>query len=113
VTVELDGVRIESTEELMPDGAPVWRIESPLVLGDTQRGFTGAIDALRLSAVTASETARLPENVEFAVDVPKQLCFDAGGNLDRGVHREPAIVTLVYQDGRTAAIRVGLYGTVE
>ncbi len=113
VTVELDGVRVESTEEVLPDGAPVWRIESPLVIGDTQRGFTGAIDALRLSAVTASETALLPENVEFAADVPKQLCFDAGGNLDRGVHREPATVTLVYQDGRTANIRVGLYGTVE
>ena len=113
VTVELDGVRIESTEEVLPDGAPVWKIESPLVIGDSQRGFTGAIDALRLSAVTASETAILPENVEFAADVPKELCFDAGGNLDRSVHREPATVTLVYGDGRTAAIRVGLYGTVE
>jgi hypothetical protein len=39
--------------------------------------------------------------------------FDAGGNLDRAVHREPVRFALEQVEGRRYPIMVGLYGTVE
>jgi len=110
--VAIDGVWIDP-EEPSDETAPVWSIDSPLVLGDSQSSFVGALDCLVLSAVGASEESRLPETVRFDPGVPAEIRFDSGGNLDRELHREPLSIDLVYEDGRTASVRVGMYGTVE
>ncbi len=113
LALEVDGVRIEPPADTEPETAPVWRIDGPLVIGDAQGGFTGSIDALVLSAIGASESARLPDGVEFSKGTPAQIVFDGGGNLDRAVHREPVRFALEQVEGRTYPIVVGLYGTVE
>jgi len=107
--MELEGIELARAEEQ----APVWSVDGALKIGDAQSGFAGAIDALVISAVSAGAEVRLPEGVRFAPDVPKEIRFDSGGNLEREVHADPVVIGLVYQDGTTATVRVGLYGTVE
>ncbi|MBM3990257.1 MAG: prepilin-type N-terminal cleavage/methylation domain-containing protein [Planctomycetes bacterium] len=113
LVLEVDGVRIDPPEDSEPEMGPVWRIDGPLVIGDAQGGFTGSIDALVLSVIGASESTRLPDGVEFSATTPAQIAFDGGGNLDRSVHREPVRFSLEQAEGRSYAIVVGLYGTVE
>lgn len=113
LAVELDGVVVELEDEAPREGAPVWSIDAPLTIGDPQSGFNGSIDSLVLSAVAASEETQLPEAVRFDPSAPPEVRFDAGGNLDRSVHREPVVITLIYADGKTYPVRIGMYGTVE
>lgn len=113
LVLEVDGVRIEPPKGNEPETAAVWRLEGPLVIGDSQGGFTGSIDTLVLSAVGASESAKLPDFVEFDATTPAEIVFDAGGNLDRARHREPVRFALEQVEGRRYPITVGLYGTVE
>lgn len=108
----IDGVELEPEEPVL-ETLPVWHIAAPLVIGDRQAGFVGSIDSLVISAVAASEEIALPESVRFDPGVPSEIRFDAGGNLDRAAHREPLSVGIVYEDARTAVIRVGMYGNVE
>jgi hypothetical protein len=110
--VEIDGVAVVLEDPVL-ETLPVWPITDALEIGDEQQGFGGAIDALVVSAVAVSEDVALPEGVRFDPGVPAEIRFDAGGNLDRAVHREPLVLTLVYDDERTANVRVGMYGSVE
>jgi type II secretory pathway pseudopilin PulG len=111
--VEVDGVEEARVEE----DAPVWRADGPLVVGDEQSSFRGAVDKLVLSAYAAGEPVRLPETVRFvprkAGEARYAIRFDAGGNLDREVHTAPASIELELEDGDRARVTVGLYGTVE
>jgi hypothetical protein len=51
--------------------------------------------------------------VTFDPATPAEIVFDAGGGLDREVHREPVRLGLEFDDGRKERIVVNLYGTVE
>jgi hypothetical protein len=104
----VDGVELARTDESLP----VWRLQGPLVLGDAQASFAGALDALVIAAVSAGETAALPDSVAFGPDAPGELRFDARGHLDREVHAQPVQFGLTFDDGTSAAVNVGLYGTV-
>lgn len=112
VTLHVNGVALDPEEPAL-ETLPVWSINDPLVLSGGEAGFVGAIDALVISAVAASEEIELPEGVRFDPGVPAEIRFDADGSLDRAVHREPVVVRLIYEDGRDYPIRVGMYGTVE
>lgn len=112
-TVAIDGRVIEPEDGFVEETAPVYPILGPLVLGDVQQAFAGDLDDLVISTVTASDSIRLPEGVLFDPGSAGEIRFDAGGNLDRAVHPDARDIRLVYQDGRTATVRVGLYGTVE
>lgn len=105
----VDGVEEGRTEEVQP----VWRLQGPLTLGDAQASFAGAVDALVIAAVSASELAELPESVALGPNTPRELRFDARGHLDREVHTQRVEFELVFEDGDAAAVVVGLYGTVE
>jgi prepilin-type N-terminal cleavage/methylation domain-containing protein len=95
------------------ESSPVWKIEGPLVISPGIAPFQGAIDNLVISAVAGEEEIRLPKTVAFAKDVPRQILFAPGGELDRFAHREPLRVALEFEDGREVPILVNLYGTVE
>jgi hypothetical protein len=112
-TVSVDGRTIEPEDGWVEETETVWPIGGPLVLGDVESSFQGDLDDLVISAVTASDSIALPEGVVFDPGSSGEIRFDAGGNLDRAVHPDPREIRLVYEDGRTATIRVGLYGTVE
>lgn len=112
VRVSIDGVDIEPEEDVN-ETLPVWYVQEPMLIGDAQAGFVGSIDSLVIGAVAASESITLPEGVRFDPGAPAEIRFDAGGNLDRAVHAEPLVVTLIYEDGNTAPVRIGMYGNVE
>lgn len=104
----VEGVEVARTEEV----EPVWRLQGPLMIGDLQGSFSGAIDVLVISAVAASETAQLPKGVSFGPGVPAEVLFDARGHLDREVHSGPVAFELTFADGSSAPVAVGMYGTV-
>jgi len=104
----VDGVEAARTDETLP----VWRLQGPLVVGDQQASFAGAIDALVIAAVSAGETVALPDTVAFGADAPAEIRFDARGHLDREVHALPVEFALAFENGESAAVTVGLYGTV-
>jgi hypothetical protein len=108
LALEVDGVRVASVEET----AQVWRVDGPLVLSDPRRPFPGRIDELLVRAVTAGETARLPDGVTIA-EAPAAVHFAAGGALDLERHPGPVRIVLAYADGERDTIEVGSYGTVE
>ena len=105
----VDGVVVAE----MQQDQPVWKVDAPLVLSDKTRTFPGSLDTLVISAMAGEEDLALPAGVVFAPDTAKVVRFDAGGGLDRGLHREPAFVRLRFEDGSEAEVRVGLFGTVE
>lgn len=88
-------------------------VKSKMILGGGQRPWEGSLDSLVISAVGAENVSVLPEGVRFHQDSLTEILFDAGGGLDRAQHEGPAVVQLVYDDGRTDTIRINLYGTVE
>ncbi len=100
-------------ENQAPEDASVWRVEGPLVLSGGRTPFPGALDSLVISAVTGAERASLPQGVRFTKETPEVIQFVAGGALDPALHRQPARLGLEFDDGRTEAIQVSLYGTVE
>jgi prepilin-type N-terminal cleavage/methylation domain-containing protein len=104
----VDGVEVGRTEE----NEPVWRLQGPLLVGDLQGSFSGALDALVISAVAASERATLPKGVRFAPNTPLEIRFDGRGHLDREVHARPIVFDLSFDDGTAAPVGVGMYGTV-
>jgi len=106
--LEVDGVLAARVEET----APVWRIDSPLVLSDERRPFPGRVDELCVSAVVSGEAARLPETVRI-VESPPVIHFVPGGGLDRDLHPGSARIVLAYQDGERDTIEIGSYGTVD
>jgi len=115
LVVELDGVEVPGLDGKfgMPEIAKVWQVDGPLVLAEAQQSFPCTLDNLVISAVSASEEVRLPESVHFAPDSPTEIQFDAGGNLDRGVHDGPVSLWVEFQDGTKVEIGVGMYGTVD
>lgn len=104
----VDGLELARTDESLP----IWRLQGPLVVGDDSASFSGALDALVIAAVSSGESAPLPDNVAFGPDAPGELVFDARGHLDREVHAQPVQFSLVFEDGSSAVVTVGLYGTV-
>jgi len=98
-----------------PRETPVWKIEGQLFLGDRRQSFEGSLDSLVVSAVVASESAELPEGVSFAPDAPPLIAFTPEGHLERELHTQPVLFHLVFDDeeGRSAPVRVGMYGTVD
>lgn len=88
-------------------------VESDLVFGGSGTPFPGAIDDFVISAIDGEQQFVLPEEALFAAKTPKLIRFQAGGGLDRRVHREPVQVGLVFEDGEEDWVRVNLYGTVE
>jgi prepilin-type N-terminal cleavage/methylation domain-containing protein len=105
----VDGVLVAQVEE----NQPVWRIEGPLSLSPGRTTWPGALDSLVISAVVAEDASVLPKSVTFAPGAPPEIVFDAGGGLDRRVHREPVRFALQFEDGRSLPITVNGYGTVE
>jgi hypothetical protein len=108
LVLEVDGVRVASVEET----AQVWRVDGPLVLSDPRRPFPGRIDELVVRAVTAGDTAKLPDSVAIA-EAPAAIHFAPGGALDLERHPGPVRIVLAYTDGERDTIEVGSYGTVE
>ncbi len=109
LSIAVDGVEQAAIEE----EARVWRLEGPLVLSDPGRPFPGSIDSLSVSAVLAGEAFELPEGTTLGADAPPFVRFLAGGYLDRRMHPQAILFHVDYEDGKSDAIRVGLYGTVE
>jgi hypothetical protein len=107
--LSIDGEEVARVEET----APVWRLEGPLRLSGERRPFPGSVDSLVVRAVSAEDVLLLPEDVLFAADAPAEIVFDAGGRLARSVHEKPVEVGLELGDGRTAVVRVNVYGSVE
>jgi hypothetical protein len=102
-----------SVVALLAETSQVWKVEGPLVISPSTAAFSGAIDALIVSAVASEERRDLPNGVEFAAGSPREIVFGAGGGLDRGRHREPVRLNLTFDDGREETILVNLHGTVE
>lgn len=92
---------------------PVWRLEGPLVLSPGSAAWPGALDNLVVSAVGGDDETLLPRTVAFAAGAPAEIRFQAGGGLDRSVHREPVRLAIELEDGRKIPILVNLYGTIE
>lgn len=107
--IAVEGVELAA----LPEEAEVLPVKGPLVIGGGQRPWAGSVDSLVISVVGAQEIHQLPSGVQLAPDCPREVVFDAGGGLDRTVHPEPVVIEVQYDDGRTEAVRVNLYGTVE
>ena len=105
----LDGVEVARAAL----DVPLWRMQGPLVLGEPRRGLALGIDALSVSARAAGEPVRLPDSVRLAAGAPGVIAFDAGGRLDRELHPAPVELALEMEDGRSARLSVGRYGTVD
>ncbi len=108
-TLLVDGVEIAS----VPAEVPVWKVESPLVLGGGDRPFAGSIDALSVRVVESGTEVVLPGQVVFARNTPGRIVFAPGGSLDLAVHKEPVNIELEFADSRRQLVRVELYGTVQ
>lgn len=93
--------------------APVSRAEGPLVLSPSEVAFPGMLDALVVSVVVVDEATELPKGVALAKNSPREIVFQAGGGLDRQIHRDPVRLVLEFEDGRKETVQVNLYGTVE
>ncbi|MBL8857818.1 MAG: prepilin-type N-terminal cleavage/methylation domain-containing protein [Planctomycetes bacterium] len=107
-------IRVEGqTAVFVTESAPVARLEGPLVLSPSQNAFPGAIDALVVAVVVSDEPVQLPAGVALAADTPRAVVFQAGGGLDRDVHRETLRLVIEFDDGRKETVLVNLYGTVE
>jgi prepilin-type N-terminal cleavage/methylation domain-containing protein len=108
-TILVDGQPAARVDET----APVAQLEGNLVLSPSPTAFPGAIDDLVVASVVAGDTTELPRGIEFAKETPAELVFEAGGGLDRRVHKEAAKVVLDLGDGRKQTVLVNLFGTVE
>jgi prepilin-type N-terminal cleavage/methylation domain-containing protein len=95
------------------ENAPVAHPEGPLVLSPSPVAFPGTIDALVVSAVVVDAATELPKGVSLAKNTPHEIVFQAGGGLDREIHRDPVRLGLEFDDGRKETVQVSLYGTVE
>lgn len=105
----VEGVEVAHLDE----EGEVLPVKSPMIVGGGERPWTGKVDSLVISAVGAQEEVFLPRGVALAADSPREIVFDAGGGLDRGVHAGPVVLSVEFEDGRTEEIRVNMYGTVE
>lgn len=89
---------------------------STLVLGDPERGFAGALDALVVRVLAAGDALELPTGLRFGPDTPPAVVFDGDGRLDAARH--PAAggsgltLTLVSERGPTRTLVVHPRGTV-
>jgi hypothetical protein len=108
-TLSVDGVEIAAVESEVP----VWKVESPLVLGGGARPFAGSLDALSVRVVESATEVKLPGEVVFAQNVPERVRFGPGGGLDVAFHTEPVSLELEFADGRRQTVRVELYGSVQ
>jgi prepilin-type N-terminal cleavage/methylation domain-containing protein len=105
----VEGLEVARAEE----DARVWRLEGPLDVSPGGTPFPGAVDALVVSIVTGEDVRELPKGVAFAADTPREIVFEPGGRLDRGVHAEPVRLALTLGDGSVERLLVNLHGTVE
>jgi prepilin-type N-terminal cleavage/methylation domain-containing protein len=109
LTLSADGVLLASRGE----ERDLWNLSGPLVLGDPQQGWQGALDQLVLATVRASEEYTLPESVRFDARTPKLVRFLAGGSLDPALHAGTVEFGLEFDDGGKDEVVVNLFGTVE
>lgn len=109
LTLSADGVLLVSRGE----ERALWNLSGPLMLGDPQQGWQGALDQLVLATVRASEEYALPESVRFDARTPKLIRFLAGGSLDPALHAGTVTFGLVFDDGGQDEVVVNLFGTVE
>ena len=108
LTLEVDGIRVAA----VPETAPVWEVDGPLVLSDEQRPFPGSVDCLVIGVVVAQEPATLGDTVRI-VESPEVVHYAPGGGLDRRLHPEPVRIVLAHEDGDRETLGVGFYGTVD
>lgn len=95
--------------------ARVARAGSTLVLGDPERGFAGALDALVVRVLEAGDALELPPGVRFGPGTPPAVFFDGDGRLDAARHpgaAEGLKLSLVSERGPTRTLVVGPRGTV-
>lgn len=108
-TIIVDGQPAARLDET----APVERLEGNLVLSPSQVAFPGDIDNLVVAAVVDGDVSELPHGIAFTKDTPAEIVFEAGGGLDRTVHKDAVKVGLDFGDGRKETVLVNLFGTVE
>jgi prepilin-type N-terminal cleavage/methylation domain-containing protein len=109
LALSVDGVVVARVD----DEAPLWRLEGALMISSARTPFRGQIDAVVVTAVTASADVALPEGVSFAPEMALAVRFQSGGGLDRRAHALPVRIALDFADGAREWVTVGLYGTVE
>lgn len=109
LTLSADGVPLVSRGE----ERDLWNLSGPLLLGDVQQGWQGALDQLVLATVWASEEYTLPPSVRFDARTPKLVRFLAGGSLDPALHAGAVEFGLDFDDGGKDEVVVNLFGTVE
>jgi hypothetical protein len=97
----------------LDESAPVERLEGNLVLSPSQTAFPGDIDNLVVASVVAGDVRELPRGIAFTPETPAEIVFEAGGGLDRTVHKDALKVALDFGDGRKETVLVNLFGTVE
>ncbi len=112
--VAVDGV----VRARLAEDAAVWRAEGPLRLCGANAPFQGAIDRLVVACAVREDGYQLPPDVRFSKETPRLLRFAAGGTLDRELHAEPVVITLLRDDGPNGpippeVITVQLSGAVE
>lgn len=109
LSLSADGVLLVSRGE----ERDLWNLSGPLLLGDVQQGWQGALDQLVLATVRASEEYKLPASVSFDARTPKLVRFLAGGSLDPALHAGTVAFGLAFDDGGKDEVVVNLFGTVE
>lgn len=84
----------------------------PFVIGAEKNGVDGLVDEVRVSAILATESRKMPDGVTIVGDAAVQIWFDDRGRLDRGHHGAPAAVTLSWEK-ESETFTVGWLGTVQ
>ncbi len=108
-TLEVDGRVLAREAERQPLAQGGGRF----VLGDGQRPFSGALDALVVRQVELSEPVALPPGLDWPAAGPFEVRFAADGTLDRRLHPEPLVLDLMHLDGFIERVRVSRFGGVE
>jgi len=85
---------------------------SRFVIGADKNGVDGLVDEVRVSAILATESRKMPEGVTIVGDAAVQIWFDDRGRLDRGHHAAPASITLSWEK-ESETFTVGWLGTVQ
>jgi prepilin-type N-terminal cleavage/methylation domain-containing protein len=109
LTLSADGILLVSRGE----DRELWDLTAPLVLGDAQQGWRGALDQLVLATVRAADEYRLPPSVRFDARTPKLVRFVAGGSLDPALHAGTIQFGLEFDEGGKDEVVVNLFGTIE
>jgi hypothetical protein len=111
VVLKQDGQVVGASEDDGTSGEIVDR-GSHFLVGGSDLGMDGLVDELRVSAILATETRRLPQGVSIVGDAPVQVWFDERGRLDRAHHSGPVQIVLHWEK-ESETFTVGWLGTVQ